>query len=360
MKKYVPVLLCLIFLSIPLLTVKGEETVRFLWECREEAAPGERISLLLSLEGEYPQNISTFRARITFDPSSLEFRGLQAEGETEEEDYSYDEKEGTIIFIFLSDHTGISADGDKKELCSLHFLIEETEEDGAIPITIELDGIGTSQLQELKISNPQNAEIAVVTPDYSLQALQPDTGTLQPEFRPDILQYTLEVPYSIDRIAFFAQAMREDAIVKVNRKTLEKAGEITTIQITVRSPDGKIQKTYEVAVHRQEKPENAIGSGGKNSVTDKKQNSLSSRMTSGQKGDRPQNSSNQKTDSKSTQEEISSQEDHQTRVHMIPKEDHYGDFWLVMALCAIVGVLILGVPYVIRRKKRGKRFRREK
>ena len=199
-----------------------------------------------------------------------------------------------------------------------------------------------------------------MTPDYSLQALQPDTGALQPEFRPDILQYTLEVPYSIDRISFFAKAIREDASVKVSRKTLEKAGETTSIKITVRSPDGVVQKTYEVMVYRQERPEGAIGSSGKNFATDKKGNTSSSRAASAQKGKTTKGSSNEERDSDGNQERVSSQEDDQTRTHMIPKEDRSGDFWIIMGVCAASGVLILGIPYVIRTRKRGKRFRKEK
>ncbi len=360
MKKYMTVILCLFFLCIPPLTAKGEETVWFLWECQEEAVPGEKVSLLLSLEGTCPQNISTFRARVTFDPSVLEFRGLQAEGETEEEEYSYHEKEGTVVLIFLSDHAGVSANGDKKELCSFNFLMKESVEDGTIPVAVELDGVGTDQLQELQFPNPQEAEISIVTPDYSLQALQPDTGALQPEFRPDILQYTLEVPYSLDRISFFAKAIREDASVKVSRKTLEKAGETTTIKITVRSPDGIVQKTYEVAVYRQERPEGAIGSSGKNSATDKKGNTSSSRAVSDQKGKTTKDSSHEETGSDGNQERTSSQEDDQTRTHMIPKEDRSGDFWMIMGVCAAAGLLILGIPYLMRTRKKRKRFRKEK
>lgn len=360
MKKYVTTILCLLFLCTPCFTAKGEETAWFLWEYQEEAAPGEKVSLLLSLEGTCPQDISTFRARVTFDPSILEFRGLQAEGETEEKEYSFHEREGVVILIFLSDHGGISVDGDKKELCSFNFLMKESAEDGVIPVTIELDGIGTDQLQELQLPNPRKAEISIVTPDYSLQALQPDTGALQPEFRPDILQYTLEVPYSIDRVVFFAKAMREDASVKVSRKTLEKAGETTTIKITVRSPDGAVQKTYEVAVYRQERPEGAIGSNGKNSATDKKGNTSSSRAASAQKGKTTKGSSHEETDSDSNQERVSSQEDDQARTHMIPKEDRSEDFWMIMGVCAAAGLLILGIPYLMRTRKRGKRFRKEK
>lgn len=361
MKKCLTFILLLVFSLLSPAAVKGEDTVWFLWENQEEeTAPGEKASLLLSLEGDYTENISTFRARITFDSSCLEFRGLQAEGETEDSEYSFSEKEGSVILIFLSDQGGISVDGTKKELCSLNFLVRNTTEDGQIPVRIEIDGVGTDQLQELPPPEITGAQIGVVTPDYSLQALQPDTGTLQPDFRPDILNYTMEVPYSIDRITFYAKAMREDATVKVSRKTLEKAGETTAIKITVRSPDGTTQKTYEVMVYRQERPDSlASVSGGKtSSAAYKKGSSSSSKSAGNQKGESKETSSREKGSSTS-QEEIDSQEEGQIHTHMIAKEDRTGAFWLTMGLCVAVAAAVLLIPYVIRKKKDTKKEDKE-
>lgn len=194
--------------------------------------------------------MAAFRARIAYDSSRLEFRGVQAEGETGEKDFRFSKKQDSVIVVYMSEGTGVSIDGAVKELLTLKFLVKEDAVNGQAEVKLDLDGVGSDQLRDLQADGSVQGAVSVAAPDYSLAALQPDVGSLSPSFQPEITEYTLEVAGTVDRVTFYAIAANEAASVKVSRKTLEKAGESTLIQITVRGQDGKVKKTYEVTVSR--------------------------------------------------------------------------------------------------------------
>lgn len=337
MKKAMTAAVLLIMMCWFPLWARGEENLSFdLNAQQQEVAPGENLSFLLSLDGNSRKKVSTFRIRVTFDPSQLEFRGLQEEGETGVKDYRYHEKENEVIIIFLSESGGIVLDGAKKELLSLRFLVKKQGTDGEAGVQAVVDGVGADDLQELNPEENLTATAQVVTPDYSLAALKPDTGRLTPEFRPDILNYKVEVGYLVDQITFYASPVNEEAVVKVSRKSLEKAGTSTKIQITVRSPNGTIQKTYEVTVVRQQKPVNSEpASGGRTSGSSWRTSSTKTKSSPGWEREEEEDSGESHEQS---QNGIQRQA---TRSNLTQRENNLGPFLLGGAIFLVAAFAIV-------------------
>ncbi len=88
-----------------------------------------------------------------------------------------------------------------------------------------------------------------------LERLIPVQGELFPAFDPEILDYTMEVPFEITQMQFHTRAA-EDGTVSVDRKNLGSGGSLTIFTITVTSEDKSEKQFYTVTVHRlEETPE---------------------------------------------------------------------------------------------------------
>ena len=87
--------------------------------------------------------------------------------------------------------------------------------------------------------------------EADLLVLRPSAGELEPEFSPDILEYRVEVPYSVEEMSFGMSAS-PGARVSVNRKNLGSGGSSTPFRLTVTAEDGVTKRVYTVTVHRGE------------------------------------------------------------------------------------------------------------
>lgn len=87
--------------------------------------------------------------------------------------------------------------------------------------------------------------------EADLLVLRPSAGELVPEFSPDILEYRMEVPYSVEEMSFGMSAS-PGARVSVNRKNLGSGGSSTLFKLTVTAEDGVTKRVYTVTVHRGE------------------------------------------------------------------------------------------------------------
>ena len=95
--------------------------------------------------------------------------------------------------------------------------------------------------------------------DSRLVSLTPPAGQLVPDFDPEILDYTLDVPFSSVSLTFDA-VPADGASVRVNRKNLGAGGSTVDFEFTVTAADGETKTTYTVAVTRLKK--DAAGSAG--------------------------------------------------------------------------------------------------
>jgi len=89
-----------------------------------------------------------------------------------------------------------------------------------------------------------------------LTALTPFEGTLKPTFSQDVFTYTMDVNYDVTTVEFAATA-GENGTVKINRRSLQKAGSATSILVTVTAADKKNTSQYVIVVSRAQKPAEA-------------------------------------------------------------------------------------------------------
>ena len=126
------------------------------------------------------------------------------------------------------------------------FTITVTAEDGDHKTVYQVT-VHRSEKEETQLST-----------DARLLSLTPATGTLNPAFDPEVLSYTLTVPYEVTTMTFEAQPV-EGASYRVNRKNLGSGGSDTLFTITVTAADGETKTVYQVTVHREEKVSGSAG-----------------------------------------------------------------------------------------------------
>ncbi len=124
--------------------------------------------------------------------------------------------------------------------------------DTLFKITVTAEDDETKQIYEVTVHRNEKEEGPADSTDARLLSLIPATGTLSPAFSPDILSYTLTVPYEVTTMTFTAEAA-EGARFSVNRKNLGSGGSDTLFKITVTAEDDETKQIYEVTVHRNEK-----------------------------------------------------------------------------------------------------------
>ena len=105
----------------------------------------------------------------------------------------------------------------------------------------------------------EETEAPAESTDSRLVSLTPPAGQLVPDFDPEILDYTLDVPFSSVSLTFDA-VPADGASVRVNRKNLGAGGSTVDFEFTVTAADGETKTTYTVAVTRLKK--DAAGSAG--------------------------------------------------------------------------------------------------
>jgi hypothetical protein len=98
---------------------------------------------------------------------------------------------------------------------------------------------------------------AIIAPAKSanLQSLQISPGTLQPEFNPNNVAYSVTVPYEVEEMRIFAVSADNAAFV-VGNGTKPLAVGVNIFTITVTATDGT-QKEYGLVVTREAQPESS-------------------------------------------------------------------------------------------------------
>lgn len=121
-------------------------------------------------------------------------------------------------------------------------------------ITVTAEDGETQRVYQVTVHRQEKEEEPELSQDTRLLSLLPETGQLVPDFEPEILEYSLTVPYEVTAMTFSAQPA-EGASCRVNRKNLGAGGSATLFLLTVTAEDGESKRVYQVTVHRQEKEE---------------------------------------------------------------------------------------------------------
>lgn len=221
--------------------------------------PGETVRVELSAnsgalaEGELP---AAFRAQLDYDSARLHFLRTETSDQIQSGAFQFYDDGESVTGVYACD--GLSAPKLNGNCVTFVFSVPEDANPGSAGITIHVDQ--TADWAERLLSQydreiPLSFSIKpALSQDASLQKLVPSTGRLRPDFSPDIAEYELRVSSNISSVKFQADAA-DDGSVRVNRQSLQRAGETTEIVVTVTAQDKKSKSQYLIRVNRTEAPD---------------------------------------------------------------------------------------------------------
>lgn len=102
-------------------------------------------------------------------------------------------------------------------------------------------------------------ETQVVKAKNRLAVLKLDEADIEPDFDPEIKEYTATVPYKVDEVHVTAIAADEDATVTIGDTKLEYIGK-NSVPVQVMSSDG-LKRTYVITVTREKPTSSAVSDG---------------------------------------------------------------------------------------------------
>ena len=258
----VPVLLCALLLSFILsflsdTPVSAEEAPLFTFSASARSvSPGGAVSVTCTPTRE---DIGAFVLFADFDEDVVS--SVKAElPEGMKADYVYTSNQGDRFALVYTGKDG----GSLKEPFTLTFRTPRRAEFDTVTIDLSVTDAADITAQAL-LSAPQTERVEVpraagAAGNAKLLSPMPPVGTLSPEFDPEIVNYTLTVPFSVTSLAFDAQPA-ENCTVRVNRKNLGAGGSTVDFKFTVTDSNG-MRTVYTVAVTRGEKATGTSGAGG--------------------------------------------------------------------------------------------------
>ena len=239
-----------------------EETITYQFRVREEAVGGlQSISVsvfeIASPDAHFLGNDRSETLQFTIpDPPSSDARLYSLQPETGELDPTFSPDCLSYFVTVPYDVTTMTFQAEAAEGAIFRVNRKNLGSGGSdtvFQITVTAEDGETKQIYEVTVHRNEKEEDPE-SADARLLSLIPATGTLSPTFSPDILSYTLTVPYEVTTMTFTAEAA-EGARFWVNRKNLGSGGSDTLFQITVTAEDDETKQIYEVTVHRNEKEE---------------------------------------------------------------------------------------------------------
>lgn len=113
-------------------------------------------------------------------------------------------------------------------------------------------GLVTGSVIKVLINNVERYKFTIIKEepvDLSLKLLRVDDYTLDQAFSPDLLNYTLTVPYEVESITVQAAAASSEASVSVSGATALEVGD-SIVTVTVSDNDGN-KREYKITVTRE-------------------------------------------------------------------------------------------------------------
>lgn len=247
------------------------------------AYPGETVRITLSahasalMESELP---AAFRTQVSYDSTRLHFLRVETTEQIQSGAFQYYDDGECVTGVYACD--GLSAPRLNGDCIRFVFSVAENADPGTTNLTVQVDQIADWNERLLpKYDRIMNLPFSIkpsLSQNASLQKLVPSTGKLKPEFSPDVAEYDLRVGADISTVKFQANA-EDDGTVRINRQTLQRAGETTEIVVTVTAEDKKSKSQYLIRVNRAE----SLGHAGPESNSEKSPSASVSKKQSSSK-----------------------------------------------------------------------------
>ena len=254
-------LFCLLML-FPAVSADEAEGLFHVVKEPEEIRRGSSFSVVLS---PAESALSAFVLFAEYDPTDI-VQDKVVFSENLRDAYIYaSEQDGRLAVVYTAKN---SRSLPENGTLTLTFRTSADSLMETLPLRISVMDAAAADASPL-LDEPESLELEVPfapdpASDSSLLSLTPPVGTLVPPFDPEILEYTLDVPFSSASLVFDA-IPADGATVRVNRKNLGAGGSTVDFSFTVTAEDGVTKSVYTVSVTRLTKisaPSTAAGSSG--------------------------------------------------------------------------------------------------
>lgn len=227
----------------------------------ESVYPGETVRVELSansgalVEGEQP---AAFRARLEYDSARLHFLRTETSDQIQSGAFQFYDDGESVTGVYACD--GLSAPKLNGVCITFVFTVPEDAAPGSAGIAVHIDQtVDWSERLLPQYDRETQLSFSIqpaLSQDASLLSLVPSTGRLRPDFSSDIAEYELRVGSNVSSVKFQADAA-DGGAVRVNRQSLQRAGETTEIVVTVTAENKKSKSQYLIRVNRAELPGSA-------------------------------------------------------------------------------------------------------
>ncbi len=261
-------------MSFPLIAFAAETVPYFTYSLdKQSAVSGDIIKLKINANHKN-DTAAGFRMVINYDASVVSFVRTETSSQIKSGTMVTNSQINPIISVYVCNTDKAAAPELSGNIISFVFKVNDDIQEGKTQIGAHIDEVCNYQSQQLNLNFDENLALKVEPQGQPsnkayLTALTPFTGTLMPPFSQDVLNYNMDVEYDVTSVEFAATA-GERGTVKINRKTLQRAGTDTIIIATVTSADKKATSQYVITVSRAAKPlstssksSNGTATGGK-------------------------------------------------------------------------------------------------
>lgn len=200
-----------------------------------------------------PGGIAAFDLVVTYDASRVEFvealpGAMASSGELD----AADSGEGSLILLYLDADGGQSPiAANRRDIADLRFRVRPNAARGSLAFGGTFGSGGDNEANPVTGTlSPLSITVgAPLSDNADLSSLSAAPGVLAPAFSPDVLSYTVSVPFEIDRLSVEAAAEDPKARIDISDPELVPGG-TTTLTITVTAEDPEVGKVYRIRVDR--------------------------------------------------------------------------------------------------------------
>ena len=251
-------LVSFVLLVISLISAQAAAIPYFTYSLdKPSAARGELVKLQINA-GQVPDTAAGFRMRISYNAAALSFVRTETSSQIKSGTMVTNSTANPICSVYVCNVDQGAAPELSGNIISFVFQIRENAV-GDTVIGAHIDQVCNYAAKQLDVDIAESLTVSVKPPEEepsdeaALAGLEPYQGKLVPEFSPDVYQYRMYVNDNVESVEFYARA-EEGGSVKINRKSLFKAGTDTPIVATVTSADKQNKAQYMILVSRADKP----------------------------------------------------------------------------------------------------------
>lgn len=271
MKKCLFIIFLILLLNLMIfpLTAFADETVPYFTYSldKQNAVSGDIVKLKINANHK-EETAAGFRMNISYDAGNLSFVRTETSSQIKSGTMVTNSQINPIISVYVCNTDKGAAPDLTGNIISFVFKVNDDVDEGKTQIGAHIDELCNYQSEQLDFHFDEDLTLKVepqqlLSNKAYLTSLLPLNGTLKPGFSQDVMEYSMNVDYDVTSVEFAATA-GEKGTVKINRKTLLKAGTDTSIIATVTSADKKSTSQYVITVSRAEKLQitSTVSSGG--------------------------------------------------------------------------------------------------